>query len=102
MSEEKAIPLYTKVGWVVSWTIMLIIMLMVGRNCIGSIKYGTTTDQDQIGYYYDLGHKDGKGGEESRLKELDLKNPLFTKAYSKGFREGLDVNTEKEKLKEEK
>ena len=87
---DKKIPLYAKVGWFVCWFLMLVLISMIFRNCMGSIKYGTTTDGSEIESYYNQGFSDAVKNGVSRTVEIDkLNNPLLKKAYVKGFREGL-------------
>ena len=86
----KKIPLYAKVGWVGCWLLMLVLISLIFRNCVGSIKYGSSTESAQIESYYDQGYSDGAKIGVSRSSEMDeLNNPLLKKAYVKGFREGL-------------
>lgn len=95
MEREKSdkIPLYAKVGWVLCWLLMLILMSMIFRNCMGSIKYGNDTETSQIEFYYNQGYSDAVKSGESRGSELErLENPLLKKAYVKGFREGLGTD----------
>ena len=91
------VPLTAKIGWVVTWILMVVILAMLGRNLIGSFIFGIGTDKRNIDSYYDVGLSDAKEGEESRLLSLKLENPLYKKAYKKGFRIGLDQKWQAEK-----
>ncbi|MDH3348307.1 MAG: hypothetical protein OEM02_09465 [Desulfobulbaceae bacterium] len=87
---DKKIPLYAKVGWFVCWFFMLVLISMIFRNCMSSIKYGNTTEGVEIESYYAKGYSDAVKTGVSRTTEIDeLSNPLLKKAYVKGFREGL-------------
>lgn len=90
MKQDEGIPLYAKVGWVVSWALMLLLLGLIFKNCAGSIRYGAGTPKEQVNYHYRLGYKDGQAGKLGNDKITNLvENPLLKKAYSKGFREGL-------------
>lgn len=87
---EKAVPTYTKIGWVVAWLVMLIIGGMILRNCATSIIYGRKTDAQQVEAYYKTGLADGTLGHGPVLRDEAVENPVLRKAYSKGYRDGLD------------
>lgn len=90
MKQDEGIPLYAKVGWVVSWALMLLLSGLIFKNCAGSIRYGAGTTNEKINYYYQLGYRDGQAGKPGNDTVTNLvENPLLKKAYSKGFREGL-------------
>ena len=84
------VPLYAKVGWIVTWGIMIVLVIMLSKNLIGSIVFGPITEKKDMTIFYDLGVSDalsGKPGKEVRGNE---KNPLLKKSYTKGYQEGLD------------
>ena len=91
-SEQKSrsVPLYTKVGGVIAWIVMAIIMAMVLRNCVASVKYGSQTEMSTVDSYYQTGSKDGQLGKEFFLPADVMENPVLRKAYNKGYREGMD------------
>lgn len=70
---------------------------MVGKNFIGSIVFGTSTEKEEITSYYNAGFADSVSGKKNGRAELQLENPLLIKSYNKGFREGLDEKWQKEK-----
>ena len=70
--------------------IMLILLIMVGRNFIGSIVFGTSTEKKEITSYYKAGYSDALSGKKIGQVDLERENPLLVKSYNKGFREGLD------------
>ena len=92
-SEEKqrrgGVPLYARIGWVVAWGVMAVIVAMILRNCAASVYYGTRTTREEVKRYYELGRGDGLGG--GRARGLDLDNPVLRKSYNKGYRDGLDA-----------
>ena len=100
-SEQRAqpIPLYTKVGWAVTWIVMAILITMILRNCVSSIKYGSQTSQAEVDTYYQSGVKDATLNKEINLPADVIGNPVLRKAYNKGYREAMD---KKRLLTEEK
>ena len=94
MVKDNRIPLYTKIGIRVTIVLMVILAFMLLKNCIGSIHYGTTTSQEEIQRYYDMGYKDGteQAPEPTVRDEPVLDNPLLKKAYRRGFRAAWDAN----------
>ncbi len=89
-SNNLKVPFSSKVWWVLTWIVMIILLVMVGRNFIGSIVFGPDTGKSEITSYYDIGLADGVSGEKRIETEFKTENPLLIKAYSKGLREGLD------------
>ncbi|MBA3015186.1 MAG: hypothetical protein KKD63_14205 [Proteobacteria bacterium] len=87
---QEPIPVYTKVGWVMAWVVMFVIGAMILRNCATSVIYGRKTNQQQVETYYKLGITDGTSGQGPMLRDEAVKNPVLRKAYSKGYREGVD------------
>lgn len=97
MTEDKKIPLYTKIGARVTAVIIIILSVVILKNCVSSIIYGTSTDKSAIEYYYTLGYEDGTERARSKTTTAfpDIENPLLKKAYQRGFRAGWDsVKTE--------
>ena len=92
MAKEDKIPLYTSVGIKVTAILMLLLGLMILKNCVGSIIYGTATDDRAIQQYYEMGYTAGEkqARDEASEKKPQLDNPLLNKAYQRGFREGWD------------
>ncbi len=84
------VPFSAKIGWVITWILMVVILVMLGKNFIGSFVFGVGTKNSEIDTYHEMGFSDAKVGEESRLDRLGLDNPLFKKAYKNGYREGID------------
>ena len=91
MEKEKKVPIYTKVGWVVSWTLMIVIFGMILRNCAGSFFYGPKTDQIMVDQYYQQGIEDGRKEKAASMQDPVFENPIVRKSYNKGFREGMDA-----------
>lgn len=86
------IPAYTRIGIKVTAVLMLVLVVMLLKNCIGSIHYGVSTDDDEIQHYYQMGYDDGfqqaQGNEPGKVFQND--NPLLKKTYNRGFRTGWD------------
>lgn len=92
MSENKKIPVYTKVGIRVTIVLMLILASLMLKNCVSSFIYGANTENEAIEYYYNQGFSAGvdQTKRPAAGNELQINNPLLQKAYHKGFREGRD------------
>lgn len=88
--EQKEVPLYTKIGWGVAWVVMLAILSMILRNCATSVYYGRKTPPQQVDAFYELGMGDGTSGKGPVHRDEAAENPVLRKAYSKGYREGMD------------
>lgn len=89
-ADKAAVPLYAKIGWVVAWIVMLGLAMMILRNCATSVIYGVKTDQQTINNYYQAGIRDGSSGQEQNLQGQAEKNSVLRKAYTTGYREGID------------
>lgn len=87
---QAPVPLYTKIGWGVAWVVMLVILTMILRNCVTSVYYGRKTEPQQVEVYHKLGVSDGVSGKGPALPGEGRDNPVLRKAYSKGYREGVD------------
>ena len=96
MKQIKKIPLYAKIGWVGCWLLILVLVSMIIKNCAGSIFYGSSTSKQELESYYNQGYSDAVIGNSADLN-INSKNPLFKKTYTKGYREGLDARTGKTK-----
>ena len=90
--EQPEIPTHTKWGIRVTTVIILLISAMLIKNCVGSIMYGVSTEQEQQNQYYELGYSHGmqKAQGMERPAEPETKNLLLKKLYSKGYRDGWD------------
>ncbi len=93
MTKEDKIPLYTSVGIKVTVILMLLLGLMIIKNCASSIYYGTITDDGAIQQYYEMGYT---AGEQQALSKVSgnnpqIDNPLLQKAFQRGFRQGWDA-----------
>ena len=86
------IPKHTKIGIRVTAIIIIILTVMILKNCSGSFFYGIRTDNEVQQQYYEKGLADGsqkaQGLDVSDKPQTD--NPLLRKTYHKGFREGWD------------
>lgn len=93
VDNKPEIPLYTKWGIRISVVIILLILVMVAKNCVGSIRYGLFTEQALQKQFYELGYGHGVKKAQGQGKELPApvtENLLLRKLYHKGFRDGWD------------
>jgi len=100
VDKKPEIPLYTKWGIRISAVIILLILVMVVKNCVGSIRYGLFTEQEQQKEYYELGYGHGMKKAQGQGEELlppETENLLLRKLYHKGFRDGWDSGRPSEK-----
>jgi hypothetical protein len=90
--EKPEIPAHTKWGIRVTTVIILLITVIIIKNCIGSFMYGVSTDQEQQRAYYELGYSHGMRKAQGLEKgpEPETKNLLLRKLYRKGYRDGWD------------
>jgi hypothetical protein len=90
--EKPEIPLHTKWGIRVTAIIILFLSVLIIKNCMGSIRYGVSTEQELQKQFYDLGYSHGiqkaRGLPETEKPETE--NLLLKKLYKKGYREGWD------------
>ena len=89
-TKTKPIPFYTKAGSVASLILMAILIAMMMRNCVSSVKYGSQTEMSVSDSYYQLGIQDGQADKTFSLPEKVMENPVLRKSYNKGYREGID------------
>ena len=87
------IPRYTKIGIRITALLMLLMIIMMTKNCVDSLQYSSSTDNKTIEYYYRIGYAEGVRNTQGKkdLWEPDLHNPLLKKSYHKGFRDGWDA-----------
>jgi len=92
MKEKPAIPPHTKWGIRVTAVIILLITVMIIKNCMGSFMYGVSTEQEQQKEYYELGYSHGvqKAQGLKQAQEPETENLLLRKLYRKGYRDGWD------------
>ena len=100
VDKKPEIPLYTKWGIRISAVIILLILVMVVKNCVGSIRYGLLTEQDLQKQYYELGYGHGVEKAQGQSEEMappKTENLLLRKLYNKGFRDGWDSGQPRKK-----
>ena len=93
MKKKPEIPAHTKWGIRVTTVIIILIIIMLIKNCVGSVYYGVSTDKDLQEQYYDLGYSHGMlraKGQEEMPPEPEIDNLLLKKEYRKGYRNGWD------------
>ncbi len=103
MEQNKKIPLYAKIGWIVCWLTMVILTIMILKNCVGSVTYGTKSSPQDVKHYYQKGYDYGvTHSSDKTIRDVpDIENPLFKKSYIKGFRDGLDSHSAQKKTESE-
>lgn len=87
------IPRYTKIGIRITTFLMLLLIIMMTRNCVDLFQHASSTDNKTIEYYYRIGYAEGILNAQGKkdLGEPDLYNSLLKKSYHKGFRDGWDA-----------
>jgi hypothetical protein len=90
--EKPEIPLHTKWGIRVTAVIILLLTVMIIKNCMGSFMYGVSTEQELQNQYYELGYTHGMQKAQGMEKpiEPETENLLLRKLYRKGYRDGWD------------
>jgi hypothetical protein len=93
IKEKPEIPQHTKWGIRVTAVIILLITIMIIKNCMGAFMYGVSTEQELQKQFYELGYSSGlqktQGLELSPAPETE--NLLLRKLYRKGYRDGWDT-----------
>jgi len=93
MKKKSEIPPHTKWGIRVTTVIIIFIIIMIIKNCVGSVYYGISTDKDVQEQFYDLGYSHGilkAKGQKEMPAEPEIDNLLLRKEYRKGYRNGWD------------
>ena len=90
--EKPEIPPHTKWGIRGTTIIILLLTVMIIKNCIGSFMYGVSTEQELQKQYYEIGYSHGmqKGQGKEKATEPETENLLLRKLYRKGYRDGWD------------
>ena len=90
--EKPEIPTHTKWGIRGTAVIILLLTVMIIKNCIGSFMYGVSTEQELQKQYYEIGYSHGmqKGQGKKKATEPETENLLLKKLYRKGYRDGWD------------
>ena len=90
--EKPEIPPHTKWGIRGTAVIILLLTVMIIKNCIGSFMYGVSTEQELQKQYYEIGYSHGmqKGQGKEKATEPETENLLLRKLYRKGYRDGWD------------
>ena len=100
MGEKPEIPLHTKWGIRVTTVIIILISVMIIKNCVESVFYGVSTEKEMQVQYYELGYSHGmqKARGLDLPPEPEIDNLLLRKEYRKGYRNGWDsVQSERKK-----
>ena len=86
------IPPHTKWGIRITAVIILLIIVMIIKNCVGSFMYGISTEEELQKKYYEQGYSHGLQRAKGKEKpvEPETENLLLKKLYRKGYREGWD------------
>ena len=98
--EKPEIPPHTKWGIRVTAVIILLLTVMIIKNCVGSFMYGVSTEQELQKQYYELGYTHGmqKAKGMEKPTEPETENLLLRKLYRKGYRDGWDSVQPAEKI----
>ena len=90
--EKPEIPRHTKWGIRITTVIILLIIVMIIKNCVGSFMYGTSTEEKLQNEFYELGYSHGQQKAKGMEKpaEPETENLLLKKLYRKGYRDGWD------------
>lgn len=90
--DKPEIPLHTKWGIRITALIILVLTVTIIKNCMGSFRYGISTDLEQQKQYYELGYSHGvqKAQGLEPLSPPESSNLLLRKLYRKGYRDGWD------------
>lgn len=95
LNRSGTVPFYAKAGWVAAWLLVLIFLAMISRNCVSSVIYGKNTAPLVVETYYQQGIIDGSKGGADTMPVEAKENPVLRKAYSKGYRQGIDQKKKK-------
>jgi len=92
MSKKPEIPSHTKWGIRVTTVIIILLSVMIIKNCVGSVFYGVSTEKKLQVQYYELGYSHGiqKARDLDIPPEPEIDNLLLKKEYRKGYRNGWD------------
>lgn len=92
MENKPEIPPHTKWGIRVTTVIIIVISVMIIKNCVGSVFYGVSTEKEMQVQFYELGYS--RGMQKARGLDLppepEIDNLLLRKEYRKGYRNGWD------------
>jgi hypothetical protein len=90
--EKPEIPQHTKWGIRITSVIILLLTIMIIKNCMGSFMYGVSTEQELQKQYYELGYSHGvKKTQKLEFSPApETENLLLRKLYRKGYRDGWD------------
>ena len=92
MGKKPEIPPHTKWGIRVTTVIIILISVMIIKNCVESVFYGVSTEKETQVQYYELGYSHGiqKARGLDIPPEPEIDNLLLKKEYRKGYRNGWD------------
>ena len=92
MKEKPEIPPHTKWGIRITAVIILLISIMIIKNCMGSFRYGVSTEAKLQKQFYELGYSHGQQKVQGleQATEPETENLLLRKLYRKGYRDGWD------------
>ena len=90
--DKPEIPPHTKWGIRITAVIILLIIVMIIKNCVGSFMYGISTEEKLQKESYELGYSHGllKAQGMEKPVEPETENLLLRKLYRRGYREGWD------------
>lgn len=90
--DKPEIPPHTKWGIRGTAVIILLLTVMILKNCIGSFMYGISTEKELQNQFYETGYSHGiqKAQGMDKPAEPETENLLLRKLYRKGYRDGWD------------
>lgn len=92
MAAHEKLSIRTRIGTYATIIIVLLLSVLVLRNCVGAVYYGSLTSEEEVTHYFELGFAAGslKIKNIPGQPERNIANPYLLKVYQKGFREGRD------------
>ncbi|RJP51558.1 MAG: hypothetical protein C4586_04245 [Anaerolineaceae bacterium] len=97
IGENKKMPKYTLIGGRITLVLLLVLGVMILRNCVNSYIYGTNTEPEELGRYYDLGREHGaQAARGVSVRQPEITHSLLRKTYQRGYRDGWDGAHRKE------
>ncbi len=90
---NEKLPLHTRLGTYATAAILIVVCLLMLRNCVIAVRSGAKTSEGEIAQSYQIGFEEGLKDSRDRAghSTVSISNPLLLKMYRKGFRDGSDL-----------
>ncbi len=90
---SRQLPAYTRIGFRITLALLLVISVLLLRNCVQAVRDGTSTPTPTVEQVYEQGVADGRRKARGLEPETpyDGDNLVLQKAYRRGFRTGWDA-----------